>query len=104
MAGAVSRRRRAVLGSRDARKEHYIRNDYDREHDRYSCENQSSFPNDFRRSNFPDPLGLPVGTGKKERNGLVRRETIYRHWLMPQARAKSLGRGGGPFNLMAVDN
>src|SRR5260370_41510010 len=96
MAAAVPRRRRADLGSRDARKEDYISNRYEREHDRCSCENQNSFPKDFRRYNFPDSrlLGLFGGTGKKGRNTIIRREAILHHRLMPPARPQSLVSGG----------
>ena len=34
-------------------------------------------------------LDLFAGTGKKERNGIVRRETIFDHRLMPQAKYKA---------------
>src|SRR5260370_28409277 len=102
VAAAVLRRGCADLGSRDSRKEDQISYRYDREHDRCSRENQNNFPKDFRRDNFPDPrlLGLFDEIGKKERNRIVRRETIF-HRLMPPARAQSLVRGGDLFNLMA---
>src|SRR5438552_16448809 len=104
MAAAVPRRRRADLVNRDARNEDCISDRYDRKHDRYGCENQNNFPKDFRRYNFPDSrlLGLFVGTGKKERNTIVRRETIFHHGLMPQARVQSLVRGGDLFKLIAL--
>jgi hypothetical protein len=71
VAASVPRRRRADLGSRDARKEDFISNRYDREHDRCSCENQNSLPKGFRRCNFPHSrlLGLFGETGKKESGG-----------------------------------
>src|SRR5262245_29239104 len=96
MAAAVPRRRRADLRSRDARKEDRIPNRYDREHGRYGYKNQSSLPKDSRRYNFPNSrwLGLFDWTGKKERNGIARRETIFNHRSMPQARAPSLARLG----------
>src|ERR1700724_390972 len=81
MAVVLLRRRGADLGSRDARKEDYISNGYDREHNGCSRENQNNLPKAFRRYNFADPglLGLFGGIRKKARNMIVRRETIFHH-------------------------
>jgi hypothetical protein len=47
-------------------------------------------------------LGLFGGTGKKERNTIVRREAILHHRLMPPARPQSLVCGGVLLKLMAL--
>jgi hypothetical protein len=89
---------RADLGSRDARKEDYISNRYDREHDRCTCKKQNSLPEDFRRYNFPNPrlLRLFGEIGKKERYTIVRREVILHHRLIPPATPESVVRGEEP--------